>query len=190
MARTNRTRYVILGLLSLGPRSGYDIRREVREVTGYFWNESFGQIYPVLARLKREGLIRRKTERTGGRLRHIYGMTPAGRRALIQWLEAPVVPEVVRRELLLKLFFGRNVTPRVLMGHVSAFRERARHLGERITQIERQLAKETGIERDLPYWLLTARFGKAISAAFAQWSDVALAQLARQGRRVAARRAR
>ena len=39
------------------------------------------------------------------------------------------------------------------------------------------LLEESGIERDLPYWLLTVRFGQQISAAFAAWGDAALAEL-------------
>ena len=182
MARINRTRYVVLGLLGLGPRSGYDIRSEVRDVTGYFWNESYGQIYPVLARMTGEGLIRRKAEPTGGRVRHVYSITPRGRRILVDWLEAPVEPEVVRRELLLKLFFGRNVPAATLVGHVKAFRDRALGLGERVAAIERQLGRESGIERDLPYWLLTTRFGRQISATFVEWSDAVIAELRKRSR--------
>ena len=48
---------VILGLLSLGPRSGYDIKTVVDRSTRFFWAASYGQIYPELRRLEDEGLI-------------------------------------------------------------------------------------------------------------------------------------
>ena len=38
----------LLGLLSLRPMSGYDIRQVISESIGYFWSESYGQIYPGL----------------------------------------------------------------------------------------------------------------------------------------------
>lgn len=42
----NQTSYVILGLLSIAPnQTGYDIRKAVEETVGYFWSESYGQIY-------------------------------------------------------------------------------------------------------------------------------------------------
>src|SRR6266513_2814284 len=48
---------VVLGLLSLGPRSGYDIKAVVDRSTRFFWAASYGQIYPELRRLEEDGLI-------------------------------------------------------------------------------------------------------------------------------------
>jgi len=56
----NRTAYTILGMLSIEPNlsaSGYEIRKAIESTVGYFWGESFGQIYPTLKRLAAEGLI-------------------------------------------------------------------------------------------------------------------------------------
>src|SRR5437867_4405478 len=108
MPRSNKTTHVVLGLLGVSPMTGYDIKKQVEEVTGHFWRESFGQIYPVLGRLCAEGLVTRSAERNGGRRRFVYRITPRGRQALRRWLRTPPEPDPVRRELLLKLFFGRN----------------------------------------------------------------------------------
>ena len=177
MPRTNTTRYVILGLLGMRPGSGYEIRKDLGEVMGYFWNESFGQIYPALRRLTAERLVERRTERTGARSRHVYCITPRGRTELRKWLVEPVRPEPVRRELLLKLFFGRNVTPKVLIGHVRAQRDRALQLGRGVAATESQVLREAKGSPDLPYWLLTIRFGKALSRALVDWADETLAEL-------------
>lgn len=182
MPRTSTTRYVILGLLGVQPGSGYEIRKAVAEVTGYFWKESFGQIYPTLRRLAAERLVLKSSERTGARERHVYRITPRGRAALREWLARPVQPEVVRRELLLKLFFGRNVAPEVMIGHVRAHRERALGLGRAVAGIQAQLLREARDSPDLPYWLLTVRFGMLASAASVAWSDEALAELEKRAR--------
>lgn len=177
MARSNTTRYVILGLLSVRPSSGYEIRKDVAEVTGYFWNESFGQIYPTLKRLATEGLAAKRTERTGSRARHVYRITPRGSAALRAWLAEPVRPEPVRRELLLKLFFGRSVAPQTLAKHVMAHRERALALGREVTAIRKKLLRDASTSPDLPYWLLTARFGERTSQASVEWADETLLAL-------------
>jgi DNA-binding PadR family transcriptional regulator len=177
MPRTNTTRFVILGLLGMRPSSGYEIRKDLGEVMGYFWNESFGQIYPALRRLEAERLVERSTERNGARARHVYRVTPRGRAELKRWLAEPVRPEPVRRELLLKLFFGRNVTPKVLLAHVRAQRERALQLGRGIAATESQVLREANGSPDLPYWLLTIRFGKEMSRALVTWADATLAEL-------------
>ena len=53
------TAYVILGMLALGPRSGYDIKQFADFSTRHFWATSYGQIYPELKRLTEAGLVGR-----------------------------------------------------------------------------------------------------------------------------------
>jgi len=38
---------VLLGVLAIEPMSGYDLGLTIRQSVGHFWNESYGQIYPV-----------------------------------------------------------------------------------------------------------------------------------------------
>ncbi|HEX7488408.1 MAG TPA: PadR family transcriptional regulator, partial [Anaeromyxobacteraceae bacterium] len=112
--RTNKTRHLILGLLSEGPLSGYEIRRLTHARFRFFWSESFGQLYPELARLEREGLAVREDAPRRGRHRNEYRITPAGSRTLHDWLGEPVVPEAVRQEILLKVYFSALVDRSVL----------------------------------------------------------------------------
>ena len=37
--------------------SGYDLGQNIRGSVGFFWNESYGQIYPNLKKLAAEGLV-------------------------------------------------------------------------------------------------------------------------------------
>src|SRR5258708_31701724 len=57
----------LLGLLSLGPMSVYDIRQLISQSIGHFWSESYGQIYPGLNRLATAVYVERKTERKKGK---------------------------------------------------------------------------------------------------------------------------
>ena len=50
MAKENRSKYAVLGMLATGPKSGYDIKQTIETSIGHFWNESYGQIYPILKR--------------------------------------------------------------------------------------------------------------------------------------------
>ena len=67
MARMSKSKWAILGILSMGPNSGYDIKKFTEEVLSHFWRESYGNVYPLLARLLAEGLVSRQTERQKGR---------------------------------------------------------------------------------------------------------------------------
>lgn len=53
----NRSRYAILGALTIRPMSGYDIRQFFAKSVSHFWDESYGQIYPILKGLHSEGLV-------------------------------------------------------------------------------------------------------------------------------------
>ncbi len=72
------TAYVILGMLSFGPKSGYEIKGLVDKSTRFFWAASYGQIYPELKRLAAAGLVTGADASQGGRRRTVYELTDEG----------------------------------------------------------------------------------------------------------------
>src|ERR1035438_2471116 len=113
--KRNQTAYVILGLLSIEPnQSGYDIHKTVEGSVGYFWGESYGQIYPTLKHLAAEGLIEpSKSTSSAGPQRRRFCRRPAGRPRRQGWLAAPYRDIPPRNESPLKVFFGREAAPSV-----------------------------------------------------------------------------
>jgi PadR family transcriptional regulator AphA len=105
------TAYVILGMVSREPRSGYEIKAAVDNSTRFFWAASYGQIYPELKRLSEAGLVEGADSPTGGRKRTVYAITDAGREALRDWLRQPPQTYETRDEGLLKLFFAGALPP-------------------------------------------------------------------------------
>jgi PadR family transcriptional regulator AphA len=98
---------VILGMITLGRRSGYEIKQLVDKSTRHFWAASYGQIYPELRRLEEEGLIRGRPEPSGARPRTAYDLTAQGEEALRGWLASPAdLIYELRDEGMLKLFFS------------------------------------------------------------------------------------
>lgn len=72
-------RFVLLALIAEQPRHGYDLIRELEARSGGAYRPSPGVIYPTLALLEDEGLVRQ----TGGDAgRKLYETTEAGRTAL------------------------------------------------------------------------------------------------------------
>ncbi|MDQ3822586.1 MAG: PadR family transcriptional regulator [Actinomycetota bacterium] len=101
------TARVILGMLRLGARTGYEIKQATDVSTRFFWGASYGQIYPELRKLEEAGLVTAAADAPGGRRRRAYELTEAGDRALRDWLVADEPLEFsVRDEGLLKVFFG------------------------------------------------------------------------------------
>jgi PadR family transcriptional regulator AphA len=99
--------YVVLGMVGLGSRSGYEIKQDVERSIRFFWTISQAQIYPSLERLESDGLIVGHDEPTGRRRRRVFGITDLGRATLRAWLADPEpIPFELRDVGLLKLFFA------------------------------------------------------------------------------------
>jgi DNA-binding PadR family transcriptional regulator len=115
MSDLSPTGRVILGMLALGNRTGYEIKQVVDVSTRHFWAASYGQIYPELKRLEDLGLVRGRPEPSGARARTAYELTEAGDAALREWLgsDEELVYEV-RDEGMLKLFFSDSLPERQL----------------------------------------------------------------------------
>jgi PadR family transcriptional regulator, regulatory protein AphA len=136
---------VILGALSLGPRTGYEIKRLVDNSTRFFWAASYGQIYPELKRLERAGFVSAANETRGGRRRIRYSLTAAGRDRLREWLRDPGAGYELRDEGLLKLFFAHELDLGEAVAVLSAFRAERQAVLKQLRAVEQLgIARGTG----------------------------------------------
>jgi PadR family transcriptional regulator, regulatory protein AphA len=105
------TSYLLLGMVALGPKSGYDIKQMADGSTRHFWQISYGQIYPELKALEKSGLVQGAQAARGSRQRTLHQLTPTGKEALTDWVsDSTVSPVELRDEMLLKLFFSDSVS--------------------------------------------------------------------------------
>lgn len=157
--------------------SGYDLGRTIRDSVGHFWNESYGQIYPTLKRLAAQGFASCKTERQKGKPhRHVYSITNKGHERLRNWLTIPPQPEIPRNELLLKLFFGEQVSAEILIGYVEGMAAERRTVLAFLERAEQEIGKN----RRYPaarYWRIAARFGQMEMRAHLRWAEETLREL-------------
>ena len=127
--------YVVLGMVRLGARSGYDIKKTVRDSIRFFWTISEAQIYPSLERLERANLVRGRSTPQGKRQRRSFDITPQGEAALRGWLSAgEAMPFELRDVGLVKLFFADALDPADAVGLLQAVIERSR---ERVAALDR-----------------------------------------------------
>lgn len=169
----NRSRFAILGALTIAPMSGYDLRRFFEENLAFLWSESYGQIYPILRDLKAEGLVEEAPPEAGAGRRREYRITPAGRTALADWIAAPVTFVPGRIEILLKLFFARQAAPGTAEAHIAAFRAEHRERLARYAAVEERLRTELAAFPDNVYWRMTLAYGRLGSEAMLAWCDEA-----------------
>ena len=172
MVERNRTRYAVLGALSLGPSSGYEVQRGLECTVGHFWRESFGQIYPILGDLVDRGWAAITRDDPGPRPKRTHTITDAGLTELRRWLQEPVaVVARPRNEVLLKLFFGSAISVDASLAHIARHREHVAAVRATYVEIERVLHDERSDDPGLPYWLATVRYGQLQADAALRWCD-------------------
>jgi DNA-binding PadR family transcriptional regulator len=161
----SKTSYVILGMLKLGRRTGYEIKALVDVSTRFFWAASYGQIYPELARLEELRLITGAADSSNGRRRRSYDLTKAGERALHDWLtsDEPLHIEL-RHEGALKFFFSDALSAEEQLDLVRRVRDTHARIAEQLRAIEPAEA-----EGRPPAPLLTLEFGIAYQEFMADW---------------------
>lgn len=110
-------RYLILGLLSERPMTGYDIKKEVHGALAAVTSASYGTLYPTLHRLLTERAVEvNEVPQKGRPSKKVYRITEAGRDDLRQWLNQPAASDQVKREFLLKLYLAKDMPPEGLRG--------------------------------------------------------------------------
>ncbi len=130
------------------------------------------RIYPTLRRLQAEKLVKCAVEAGQGRPdRRVYTITRQGIRVLKDWLDEPVRPAVPRNEMLLKLFFGRALSPMQNLRLVSERRARSAQELARYQALEQELRQTYPAHPDLPYWLMTLRHGIRHTGVEMEWCD-------------------
>ncbi|MCW5713310.1 MAG: PadR family transcriptional regulator [Bauldia sp.] len=96
----------LLGLVSLRPSYGYDLKQLYDRLFGLRKPLAFGQVYATIARMIRDGLLAPLGEEAGdGPDRKRYAVTPDGERRLAEWMFTPDVPS----ETLQNNIFAKTV---------------------------------------------------------------------------------
>ncbi|WP_313693772.1 PadR family transcriptional regulator [Halorarum halobium] len=75
--------YLVLELLEEKPRYGYEILKEITEISGGHWEPSYGSVYPILYKFEDEGWAER-IEREDEPDRKYFELTDAGHEHLAE----------------------------------------------------------------------------------------------------------
>jgi DNA-binding PadR family transcriptional regulator len=164
------TEYAVLGLLSDGERSGYDLARVAARTIEYMGVPSRSQIYRVLPRLVRWGLAEsREIEQQGRPDKALYRVTDRGMVLLRAWVErVEEDPAGGVNVYFLKLLFAAVAPPEAAQGQLEAYRQVVeRRLGE-LEEMERNLASDAPV-----YDQIALRHGIIRTRATLAWADEA-----------------
>lgn len=108
LSSRNPAEFVVLGVLRLGPAHGYDICRHARKEVGFIWRLGTAQVYGLLNKLQREGLVfHERIDQLSKPAKKVFSLTPAGREVFDAWVSLPVHNmREMRLEFLTKLYFS------------------------------------------------------------------------------------
>lgn len=172
MAKEKKINMVILGLLHHEGLSGYDIKKRIDGAIGFFWNGSFGNIYPALKELEENGLIKSSNVSVGSREKIVYSITAEGEAALNEWIRAEQVSNELRYETMLKLFFGGAADRAAAIHNIEVFEEKIKK-ELAVLKMHCRTLKDALDEEDHLYYYLTASFGAETYETYLKWCDEA-----------------
>ena len=131
------TEAALLGVLTRGEMSGYDIQQAAATSGGFFWAPAKSRIYAVLPQLVARGFATTRSVVQESRpTKQLYRITRAGRDALQRWLEEPPSMEPERAPVLLKIYFGELLEPGGPASHVRKIKAEADALVERLSALD------------------------------------------------------
>ena len=105
------TEYALLGALMSGPMHGYEILQFLETGLGPALHISTSQLYVLLKRLEKDGLMRSSLEIQDTRpSKRVFSLRPTGKEVFLEWLLSPTEHvRDLRIEFLAKLFFFHNL---------------------------------------------------------------------------------
>ena len=78
-------RFLTLLALHAGPQHGYEIAQYIEERSRGFFKLSYGNLYPILHRLEKDGLATSaEAEAQAGKRRRVYHLTKAGEQEVVR----------------------------------------------------------------------------------------------------------
>ncbi|MBI4494478.1 MAG: PadR family transcriptional regulator [Chloroflexi bacterium] len=96
---------LILGLLEQEPLHGYELKRRLERLVGYFGTVSYGSLYPMLRKLEARGHVTASVEEQAGPNRIVYQVTRAGRDRFLELAQDSSAP------FGLRLLFFQSIPP-------------------------------------------------------------------------------
>jgi DNA-binding PadR family transcriptional regulator len=98
---------VILGILMQESISGYDIKHKFETVFSYFYNASYGTIYPTLSKMEKDGLITKVSiVQEGKPNKNVYTITKEGKESFHQYMYSEIQENEMKSDFLVRLHFG------------------------------------------------------------------------------------
>jgi DNA-binding PadR family transcriptional regulator len=90
--------------------SGYEIKEVFETQLKFFFDGTFGMIYPILRKLEKDGLIQKKhVVQDLKPNKNIYSITELGKKEFMTYLNSKTVEETFKSDFLMRMYFGQDL---------------------------------------------------------------------------------
>ncbi|MEJ2012102.1 MAG: PadR family transcriptional regulator [Anaerolineales bacterium] len=150
--------HVILGMLRRGPKSGYDLNKQLETTIRFFWEADISRIYRSLRSMQEQGWVEFETVvQDDSPNKKVYSLTEQGRSELKRWLAEPGKPSGSNNPFLAQLHFSDAISIQEQLHVLTVRRE---EVLESLAELERRArlqdlpvplphdALEQGVTRD------------------------------------------
>jgi len=173
-------KYTLLGFLSYGPMTGYELKKHIDNSTQFFWHARLSQIYPTLKRLDEDGWTESEVMPQEGKPdKKFYAITEKGRAALLAWLDefpGEIAPN--KQPDLLRIFFAGALEKESILTHLrhqlSLRRAQLKKFQTETAAYIENVIEETGLEHEGVLWELTRQFGEEHERMYITWLKQAI----------------
>lgn len=169
-------KYGLLGFLSYGPKSGYQLHKMFFKTV----RPTLSLIYRQLNKMAEDGLV--ESKRVNQKKypdKNVFYLTEQGGGALDRWLKTPVHLESNRDPLMMQMWYGSRVTKKHVIANIRSYAEQIKkelhyYETEATTAIEKNLK---GNEVDLLYWRLIGDLAIRQDKLFIEWAEEAVRRI-------------
>lgn len=128
--------YIILGMLRKGPKTGYEMNKQLKNEIHYFWEADISRIYRSLNDMKKKGWVEFETVvQEDSPNKKVYSLTEAGREELKSWLREPGKSSGSHNPFLAQLHFNDTIS---VEEELQVMEARLQTLQEEVVELERR----------------------------------------------------
>ncbi|WP_219470239.1 PadR family transcriptional regulator [Nonomuraea rhizosphaerae] len=166
-------RHAVLGLLSEGPASGYDLMKLFDLSLSNVWPATQSQLYSELGKLADAGLVSVAAE--GARGRKEYAITEEGAAELRHWITEVEPVRTMRSDMLLRVFFLAQVDPQEARAYLRRQAELVTKHLEHMESIRNFV--DSGQDNLSVYGRIALEYGLRLGTVQREWAEWAEEQI-------------
>ncbi len=172
----------LLGLLSYGSMSGYELDKAFKASLSFFWQAKTSQIYRELDAMEQNSwLTSERIIQSEKPNKRVYSITENGKEELARWLSLPQADTNdamrVKSAFLMRVFFAGEMSTEQSLEMLRAYRQKCLESRDQLHTAHDAITEYgafVGDSSKTDYWEISVLYGEAYYNASLSWADKAI----------------